>query len=116
MAAHARLTVVEWVALVTVSCIAAGDLITYSTPGAFLGQALAAQGATPSQVMLAYGLSGAMTPVACVLVSLDGYSRGVAALGGSKNCTQVQVPNFRRESWNEVPQEWGKVHTSGACP
>lgn len=71
----ARLTLVEKVALSVITLVAFADLFTYATPDAFLGKGLGAQGASATQIMVAYGVSGAVTAATVVLVSDALYCR-----------------------------------------
>lgn len=58
----------EALGLATVSLIGFADLLTYSQPDSFLGDVLQQQGSSSGQVMLAYGIDGAVVVVAGVLV------------------------------------------------
>jgi Ca2+/Na+ antiporter len=69
-----QLSSAELTALLAISLIGFADLFTYSLPDAFLGQALAAQGASSPQIMWSYSVTAVATEVAGVLVSVFGSS------------------------------------------
>lgn len=62
-----RLSWMEALGLATVCLIGFADLLTYSQPDAFLGDVLQQQGSNSAQVMLAYGIDGAVVVVTGVM-------------------------------------------------
>jgi hypothetical protein len=58
-------------ALAALTLLAFADVFTYSAPDTILGTELASQGASTSQVMLAYSIAGAAAAVNGIIVSAE---------------------------------------------
>eukprot|EP00775_Hariotina_reticulata_P008877 gene8877-9055_t len=65
-----KLSKTEAASLAALAVLAFADVFTYSGPDTFLGVALADQGASTGQVMVAYGMVGAASAVTGILVLL----------------------------------------------
>eukprot|EP00775_Hariotina_reticulata_P001139 gene1139-1479_t len=74
------MTLATAASLAALAVLAFADVFTYSGPDTFLGVALADQGASTGQVMVAYGIVGAATAVNGILVLLCQSVRCVACM------------------------------------